>query len=61
MSTMTKKRKAPAARRPPRMSVSVSISPEMVARLDEVADELDLSRSVIIQIALREYFARRDS
>lgn len=41
-----------------RLKVSISLSPKMVALLDERAEELDFPRSLIIQMALAEYFAK---
>lgn len=37
--------------------VSITISPSILAKVDERADELELSRSTVIQMILREHFA----
>jgi metal-responsive CopG/Arc/MetJ family transcriptional regulator len=39
-----------------KVKVSVSVSPSMLAKVDERAEELELSRSTIVQFALRHYF-----
>lgn len=47
-------------RKPPethRLKISVSIAPAMLALVDERAREKDFPRSLIIQEALRMYFA----
>lgn len=38
-----------------KVKISISISPSMLAKIDERAEELELSRSTIIQFALRHY------
>ena len=38
-----------------KLKVSVSISPQMLAKVDKRAEELELSRSTVIQFALRHY------
>lgn len=48
------------ARRKPvethRLKVSISMNPTLLRLVDERAGELDVSRSLIVQLALREYF-----
>lgn len=39
-----------------KVKVSISVSPSMLSRVDGRAEELDVSRSTIIQFALRHYF-----
>lgn len=41
-----------------KLKISISISPALLAKLDRRAEELELPRSTVIQIALREYLAK---
>ena len=44
-----------------KVKVSISISPSMLEKVDARAEELDLSRSTVIQFALRHYLDWVDS
>jgi metal-responsive CopG/Arc/MetJ family transcriptional regulator len=56
-TTATKRGRSapPAAPTQDKLKISVSISRAMLERIDARAEELELPRSVIIQMGMREY------